>query len=233
VNNKNIYLIMLVISIIITGMTIAVSVNGTAGTKESLFNSPFVVFLFAAYVAIQVVCIFNIKGKLTMYRIGFYVLHCGLVIMLVGMFVYYIKGDKIVNVPVPVDGSTYSRIQRTAEETDSKASDSNFVDLDFALGFSDFKVEKYDDGSDKFYDAKMILVKRGVEEPEYKSLRVNYPIRINGWKIYLMNYENSGTGQIVDIMLKKNPGEYVTLSGIWMTIIGGFIMCLLRKRGAE
>lgn len=168
-----------------------------------------------------------------MYRIGFYVLHCGLVLMLVGMFIYYIAGDKVLNVPVPVDNSTYSKIQRSGDETNPDSREDNYIELDFALGFAEFKVDKYDDGSDKFYDAKMILIRRGVAEPEYQSLRVNHPVRVNGWKIYLMNYEESTTGQVVDIMLKKNPGEYVTLAGIWMAIVGGFIMCLLRKRGAE
>ena len=232
VSNKTFYIIMLVISVIISAMTIVVSVTKTAGTDESIFNSPFVVILFGVYVAVQIVCIFKIRGKLTMYRIGFYILQCGLVLTLVGMYIYYLNGDKLENVAVPVDGTTYSTIQRDADD-DKNDLDEKYVDLGFALGFSDFKVEKYEDGSDKFYDAKLIIVKRGVENPESKSLRVNHPVRAEGWKIYLMNYEEADTGKIVYILLKYNPGEYITLLGIWMTIIGGFIMCLLRKRGAE
>ncbi len=262
-NNKNMYIMLLVLTTIITGMTIAVSIMKTAGTEESLFNGPAIVFVLVAYVAIQVLCIVNIRGSLTVYRIGFYVLHCGLILMLCGMFIYYIKGDKVENVSVPVSEDTYSRIQRAStdidisDEMNNDASDDDsgnsrdssdsressdsiggnseakYVELDFALGVSSFEVEKYEDGSDKFYDAKLKLVKRGVADPIYETFRVNHPVRVNGWKIYLMNYEETPSGKVVYIMLKNNPGEYITLAGIWMTIIGGFIMCLLRKRGAK
>lgn len=227
------YLILLLLSAVITVITVIVSINKTSGTVDSLFNSPVIVFIFAAYVAIQVICIVGMRGKLTVYRMGFYVLHIGMVVMLTGMFVYYISGDKLENVAVPVGEDTYSRISRDVLVLESSTSpDKVFVDLDFALGISDFKVEKYEDGTDKHYEAKLKFVKKGVENPIYKSLTVNHPVEENGWKIYLMNYLEENGQTTVFIMLKYNPGEYVTLAGIWMIIVGSLIMCFFGKRGA-
>ena len=137
---RNIYIVLFGISVLMTIITVIVSITGTAGTEDSLFKSPWVVLIFALFVAIQVICLFTIKGKFTLYRIGFYLLHVGLVLFLTGSFVYYITGEKI-NVSIPVDPSTtYNQIKRsTVEEGESE-----FIKLNFDIGISDFKVEKYE-----------------------------------------------------------------------------------------
>ena len=61
--NKVSYIILLILTAIVTGITVIVSFAKTAGTEESLFNSPAIVFLFAAYVALQSICIISVRGK--------------------------------------------------------------------------------------------------------------------------------------------------------------------------
>lgn len=229
---KVLYLILLVLSAVMTVLTVITSVLGTAGTEQSVFHSTWVVFVFAAFVLIQLVCLFTLKPRFSVYYVGFYLLHIGLVLTLVGCFVYYLVGD-VVNVSIPVDRTAvYSEILR--EEPDS--SGNTTLKLGFGLGVTDFKVEKYTEetgvtGTDKHYEATLQILANGKRVPETVSLTVNHPHHQNGWKIYLMNYD-SITQSSVQLMLKKDPGEYVTLTGLWFIIIGTFVMCLLRRKGS-
>lgn len=230
--HKNLYLIFLVLTCILTLITVIVSANGTSGTENSFFHSPWVVFLFAAYVFIQIVCLFHVKPKFTLYRAGFYAMHIGLVLFLTGCFLYYVSGDMI-HVSVPIDpDAMYNEIQRdTVRDGESPTQR-----LDFYLGVSDFKVERYEaeEGEaavDKYYEATLRIMPEGSRGIKEIPLIVNGPHRESGWKIYLMNYDRMG-GSAVQLMLKNDPGEYVSLAGIWLTIAGSVIMCLLRKREA-
>lgn len=229
---KYLYVVFLVLTVVMTILTLYDSLAGISGTGDSIFRSVWVVFILTAFVAIQVICLFTIKPKFTLYRAGFYLLHVGLVLLLIGCFVYYIAGD-VVSVTVPVDDSAlYNQIKR--EEADEKGND--LLRLDFYLGVSDFTVERYEaeDGlpaSDKYYEATLRIMPEGTREVEEIELTVNHPHHEDGWKIYLMNYDRA-TESAVQLMLKYDPGEYVTLSGIWMIIAGVFVMCLFRKREA-
>ncbi len=229
---KNLYLSLFVLTLILTFITVIVSVSGTSGTEESLFRSPWMVFVFAAYVMIQIICLFSIKPKFTLYRAGFYAMHIGLVLFLTGCFVYYISGDMI-HVSVPIDpDAMYNEIRRdTVEEGESPTKR-----LDFYLGVSDFKVERYEaeEGEaavDKYYEATLRIMPEGSREIEEHALIVNGTHRESGWKIYLMNYDRMGQSA-VQLMLKYDPGEYISLAGIWLAIGGSVVMCLLRKREA-
>lgn len=227
---RNLYIVLFGVSVLMTILTVIVSVTGTAGTEESLFKSPWVVLIFALFVAIQVICLFTIKGKFTLYRVGFYLLHAGLVLFLTGSFVYYITGEKI-NVSVPVDPSTtYNQIKRS----EVKEGELEFVKLNFDIGISNFKVEKYEAeegkiAQDKYYEATLMIVPDGTRNVTSVPLIVNKPYRTGGWKIYLMGYDGT-TGSTVSLMLKRDPAEFVSTSGLWMVIAGAVIMCLLRKR---
>ena len=229
---KNLYLSLFVLTCILTLITVIVSVSNTSGTAESLFHSPWVVLLFAAYVFIQIVCLFSLKPKFSLYRAGFYALHVGLVLFLAGCFVYYIGGD-VVNVSVPVNPEgMYNEVRRNPVEEGKEST----LQLDFYLGISDFKVERYEpeeDGTtiDKYYEATLMIMPKGSREIESHALTVNGPHRENGWKIYLMNYDRTTEG-VVQLMLKYDPSEYIALAGILCVIAGSVMMCLLKKREA-
>ncbi len=215
------YVILLILTAVMLGLTIADSVigNGTSG----IFSSVWVVFILTAFVALQIVCLFMMKPTFNLRRAGFYLLHMGLVLFLVGCFVFYFFGQSI-PVYIPVDETmTYTKIQRE----DS----GELVDLGFGLGIKDFKVEKYDTGIDKYYEATLIIEDQTSLMQTDEKLIVNSPVRENGWKIYLMNYTVSSDGTYdIYLLLKRDPAEYISDAGIWMTVIGSFIMCFGRRR---
>lgn len=224
-------IIMALLFVVYLGFTVA----GSAQPERNIFSSIWVVVLLSAFAALQILCLFLTRPRFSLYRAGFYLLHIGLVLFLAGSFFYYLNGDKIA-VAVPVDPSaTYSRIQRDVPDSSGEV----YTDLNFGMGVSQFRVEKYDktkDGveSDKFYEATLNLTDRVSLRTRQVSLTVNHPYRYEGWKIYLMGYQDMGdTGyRTVSLLFKKDPGEYIALAGIWMIIAGSVVMCLLKKRKA-
>ncbi|HHW46180.1 MAG TPA: cytochrome c biogenesis protein ResB [Clostridiales bacterium] len=215
--------IMLAMTVILLGLTVWSSATGV-----KVFSNVWVVFLLAAFVALQTICLFSRKPKLSVYRIGFYVMHAGIVLFLIGSFIYYVSGDKL-TVAIPVEpGKQYSRIKRSEEV----AGKDMFVDLGFDIGVSDFKVEKYEPDergyqADRYYEATLVITDAKTRKTSEVALTVNNPYRKNGWKIYLMSHYNQS---LLNILFKKDPGEYVSLSGIWTMIIGSCMMCFTRHR---
>lgn len=213
------YIILTVFSVAVLGLTVADSVIGGG---SGLFSQGWVIFMFTAFVALQIVCLLKMKPTLKLHRIGFYILHFGLVLFLIGSFVYYSFGDKI-TVHIPVNGQTYSKIQRQ-ENTEE------FVDLGFGIGVADFKAEQYEDtGMDKYFEATLMLEDKTSLRVENKKLTVNNPVKDNGWKIYL--FGNTPQNNTVTLLLKNDPAETVTDIGLWMSIIGAFLMCIRKKTG--
>lgn len=214
---------MTVMTVILLGLTIWSSATGA-----KVFSNVWVVFLLAAFTALQIICLFSRKPKLSVYRIGFFVMHAGIVLFLIGSFIYYVSGDKL-TVSIPVEpGKQYSRIKRSEEAPGKEL----FVDLGFDIGVSDFKVEKYEPDergyqTDKYYEATLVITDAKTRETSEVALTVNNPYRKNGWKIYLMSHYNQS---LLNIMFKKDPGEYASLVGIWAMIIGSFMMCFTKHR---
>lgn len=227
---KYLYIGFFVASVILTVMTIIDSIKGAAGTSDSIFKGVLVVFVLAFYVFIQVICLFTLKPNFSLYRCGFYILHIGLVLFLTGSFIYYISGD-VINVSIPVNKDTiYSEIKR--EAPDKNGNDT--TKLGFGIGVSDFYVERYTEedgvaGADKHYEATLMIMEGGSRDIKETPLTVNNPHRQNGWKIYLMNYDRM-TESAVQLSFKYDPGEYISLTGIWFSVVGCFVMCLLRKK---
>jgi hypothetical protein len=91
----------------------------------------------------------------------------------------------------------------------------------------------------EFLDGARVIV-------ETKEISINHPVRFNGWKIYLMSYDDKtlsedGSPTVMFRMLfKHDPGEFVALAGIIMTIAGTICMCIIspgitairKKRGS-
>lgn len=225
---KYLYIGFFITSIILSIMTIIDSIKGTAGTADSTFKGVLVVFVLAFYIFIQVICLFTLKPNFSLYRCGFYILHIGLVLFLTGSFIYYISGD-VINVSIPVNkDAIYSEIKR--DTTDKNGNDT--TKLGFGIGVKDFYVERYTEehsDADKHYEATLMIMEGGTRDVKEIQLSVNNPHRQNGYKIYLMNYDRI-TESAVQLSFKYDPAEYISLSGIWFTIIGSVIMCLMRRK---
>lgn len=146
--------------------------------------------------------------------IGFYAMHLGLVVLLIGFAVFEIAGDSI-SANVPIGSETfYSNIGRENGEV---------CELGFNFRVTDFSIDYHDDGSEKQYRA-------GVEFADAVSLRidedelsVNHTIKKNGWRIYLMSY----SGEYVNLMFRYDPGEIWVKVGVWMTVAGTVLSLLV------
>ncbi len=196
-------------------------IPGFSWQPEIDFTGWFTVVIFFIFSIIQIFCVFT--EKFTVRKIGFYLLHIGLVMFLLGNFMYYVKGDSFYAY-IPIDGNTYSHIQRENGE---------FINLGFGIGAENFTVEKYSDGvTDKWYEADMIISSGNQREKDI--LAANHTIKKNGWKLYLMNYTVSSPGSEIDsiaVLFKHDPGEYTAVAGIIFIISGSFIACFTKERG--
>lgn len=170
----------LILSVLVLLMIVGAVVAVVQGDAEALTGGlAFVVF--ALFAALQVICLSVYKPGLTLYKIGFYLLHGGLLLMLVGFLAYALAGEQLnVDVPVNSAGSFYSSVQNEEGEMTS---------LGFGLRIDKFRVEKYEDtGNDKYYRADLTFVDTATLQQESGYLEVNRTMRNNGWKIYLMSY---------------------------------------------
>jgi len=177
------------------------------------FSNWYVVLLLGIFALTQIICI--ITQKFSFKKIGFYLLHIGLIAFLLGNFMYFMKGQ-LVEMVMPIDGMSYSSIKKDTGE---------FIDLGFGISINEFNLEKYPDTEvDKWYEVKVTVNRSGI--PENEILAVNNPVRANGWKMYLIDY----SGKSIGVLFKYDPGEYISLMGLWMIISGSFIMCFSGMR---
>lgn len=171
------------------------------------------------------VCISQIYGGKT-YKIGFFVLHGGLVILLVGFIVQNLVGQSIsIILDVGKLPATDSTVYTDVEDAQNK------MDLGFQVYATDMQVTYYPETQMvKEYDLTVQTV-RGFTDasPDTYKLKVNHPVRIDGYKVYLMSYANNS----VMLMVKYNPVEYTILLGIMATLAGTVVMCLFRKDGGS
>ncbi len=155
-------------------------------------------------------------------RIGFCMTHGGIVLLLAGFALFELGGDSITAaVPVSKEVYTYySNIQRENGEV---------CDLGFNICVENFEIETYEDGSDKQYYANLLFADAVTLKVESKELSVNHTVRKNGWKIYLMNYGYAadGMGEYVNLLFRRDPGEYVVKAGAAVLIAGTVLELLV------
>lgn len=298
------YLIMGVMTLIMVIAVIAVSASG----DNELLKGPLTFIIFGIYFVIQVGCILLMKPSLSIYKAGFYLLHIGVPLILIGLLMFEMFGETLsANVPENSNGAAYTRLQRE---------DQTFAEFGFGIRLNQFTVEKYESGADSYYGANFGIYEEneltgGMTNTENIVLEVNKTYRNNGWKIYLMSYDDgsaalpmteasdeyasvgggsqvaammaasgkyqnatvnyfvynaasggyssvssdyvsalegkctarvydNGNGTFsayfsqtyVNLLFKRDPGEYVVLAGMIFTIIGVILMCIIRGKKA-
>lgn len=145
--------------------------------------------------------------------LGFYAMHLGLVVVLIGFALFELAGDAVsANVPIGSD-TYYANIGRENGE---------ICELGFNFRITDFNVDYHEDGSEKQYRAGIEFADAVSLRVEKDELAVNHPIRKNGWRIYLMSY----SGDYVNLMFRYDPGDYVVKTGIWITAAGTILSLL-------
>ena len=156
-------------------------------------------------------------------RIGFYLTHAGIVLMLAGFALFELAGDSITAM-VPVDEKSptyYSNIQRE---------NGDFCDLGFHFRADNRNVEYYDDGSQKQYSAVLSFADPVTLKIDRQEISVNHPVRRDGWKIYLMSFVYIADGGydhgFVNLILRRDPGEYIVKAGV-VALVAGTVLELL------
>ncbi len=140
-------------------------------------------------------------------KIGFFLTHAGIVVLLLGFALFEVGGDTV-TASVPIGGeSYYANIQRESGEV---------CELGFNFRVDDFAVETYEDGSDKQYRATLSFADAVTLRVETEEISVNHTVRRGDWKIYLMNY---GSGY-VHLLFRRDPGEAVVKTGAVLMILG-------------
>lgn len=211
-----------IVSLILLGITLfflALTVVFSTGTSVNFRGFAVTGVLILAGILMAVSLVFAKPSGNLPKRIGFYLTHGGIVLMLAGFALFELAGDSI-TAEVPVGGETYySNIQRENGEV---------CDLGFNICVDDFAVEFYEDGSDKQYYADLLFADAVTLKVEKKELSVNHTVRKNGWKIYLMNYGYAmdGIGEYVNLLFRRDPGEYVVRAGV-IVLVAGTILELL------
>ena len=238
--------VLYILLFVVLAALLVMTVIASTGVHGVWSGTPIIIVLSALGIAIAVsVVAFN--PKKTVYSIGFYVLHIGIVAFLVGMMGYSVAGVETYASPVNTSSVTsvmeYRMHQMGYADRQISAlkgynnriggSDGEVIDLGFNFRIVDFKTEYYDDGvSVKHYEATVEFLNSKDGSVDRVSLTVNHPIYRNGWKIYLMDVGTNPTFgyQQVQLMFKKDPTEFLSMSGIVLTIIGTFMMCLIRPK---
>ena len=197
-----------------------------------------VLYILLATVALLLVicvCISRIYGGTT-YKLGFFVLHGGLAVLLVG-FILQSALMQSVSFILDVDGNYLTSDQPTVY-TDSRDALKQ-LDLGVEMSAVDMDVQYYENGMEKEYTLTL-ETRKSIDDPAPVSyeLKINHPIRINGHKIYLMSYVKAdpATGYYSDavvLMAKYNPMEYTIIFGMLTTLAGSIVMCLFRKDGGK
>lgn len=181
------YVVMLILTVILAIASIAAAATGDI----SLLTGGLAALVFIIFAVLQIICIAIYQPAFTPYKVGFYCMHVGLLLLLAGLAAFELAGnDMTVQVPVSESGAYYDNIKNEDGET---------VDLGFAFKVTDFAIEKYESGADKYYRADVAFTDPTTLAVENDYLEVNRTLRRNGWKIYLMDY-NDG--------LKTLSGQY-------------------------
>lgn len=223
---EKLYLFFAALSVTIIVLTLISSLQKTSGTGDSVFawgDGMMTVVVCTIFALIQFICLFTFKPRKNIRTLGFYLLHIGLLVLLLGCFLYY-------NAGTDNDEDGIKDNLKYVQVVPSDKIYSEYATLGFGIGITDAGVTYYRDGTPKYYYADMIVDLGTGESAKKITLSVNHPHHENGWKIYLMDY-NDTTGQVT-LMFKRDPGEYLTSAGIWMVIIGTFLMCFVRRRKA-
>ncbi len=169
-------------------MTLLTAVLAVASTiaavsgKIDIFTGGLAATLFIIFAILQIACISVYQPAFSCYKIGFYLMHLGLLILLSGLAAFELAGsEQTVQVPVNENGSFYSSIRNKSGEEN---------DLGFSFRINSFRVDKYDSGNDKYYRADVEFLEPTTLRQTKDYLEVNRTLRQNGKKIYLMDYSD-------------------------------------------
>ena len=250
-NKKLSYVLYGILGLVLAALFVLTVIASVGGEPWGGTVTVVVLLLLGLAIVISLVAFNPRKGA---YSIGFYLSHLGIVAFLAGCLIYA-AGGYSVTVAVPNGGSVTSVVeyqmmqmglssdqiaglkgyynQIPGDQIDEASGKKLPVDLGFNLRITDFVTEYYDEAKQnvKHYEATVELLYPDGKQ-ETRTLAVNRTLRINGWKLYLMDV---GVDEIygyekVHVTFKRDPAEWLSTSGIVLTILGTFLMCFGKPR---
>ena len=181
------YLALTLLTVILAVASVVAAVSGTI----DIFTGGLAAVVLILFAILQIACISVYQPAFTPYKVGFYLLHLGLLILLSGLAAFELAGsEKTVQVPVNENGSFYSSIRNESGEEE---------DLGFSFRLNSFRVEKYESGADRYYRTDVEFLDPTTLRQTTDYLEVNRTLRQNNKKIYLMDYSDG---------LKTLSGQY-------------------------
>lgn len=215
-NRRISFVLYIVLAVVCAAILVMTMISPSVGGAFSGMPIVIVLFCLAAAILVSLVA-FNPRKNA--YSIGFYILHIGIVMFLVGSFVFTVSGQKLRVDLMEGDDIYYNRVPAGEE----------VIDLGFSVRLEDFTEELYDDGSPRYYEAVLGFYDGTDEFSEVVT--VNHPLYVGDWKIYLMGVSESESGaSYVSFLFKNDSVEFISTAGIILTIIGTFCMCLIKPR---
>lgn len=214
-------LVMAIVSALIFFTTLIYALSGVNIFNDSKEFTGILLAVFGVLTAVCL-CISVVGGSIT-YKVGFYVLHGGIVLLVAGFIIYGLFGEKY-DVSVFRGDTFYNSINDTTSE------ENKLIDLGFSFRFDGVEAEYHldEDGNPtvapKMYTAYLTVLYPNTDSPQRVEIAVNRPVHINGYKIYLMSMSNDGQNGAT-LLFKKDPAEYTVTAGMVMMIIGSFVMC--------
>ena len=238
------YIVLGIFTMALLVMAILASVQGKNADYPIVSAVAFT--LLGGAIAVSLVA-FN--PRKSFYDIGFYLLHIGIVIFILGMMIFAVKGSsRYVSLPdiSSISDLTENQMKNIYGWSDRDidklrsyrnqigSDDGEIIDLGYNFRIADFLTDYYEDGeSVRYYEATVeFFLSDGTIEKV--PLSVNHPIYRSGWKIYLMNVGTSPYGyEQVNLLLKKDPAEFISVAGIILIILGTFMICILPKNSLK
>lgn len=82
----------------------------------------------------------------------------------------------------------------------------------------------------RWFEAEVQITVNG--DSQSRRLAVNHPLLVNGWQILLVSY---GTEPIryVELAFKQSPGHRLVVGGIWVVLVGVFMLCFIKPIDQE
>ena len=112
---SNIYIFSMIVLIVVTAVIMLLSCIQMF--IDPIFNMANWVTIIALGIFSIVMLVYILLEKFHVRKIGFYLLHAGLILVLIGSFMYFLKGQSY-QITFPVDNSGYYKVIATTEENE-------------------------------------------------------------------------------------------------------------------
>jgi len=145
-------------------------------------------------------CVFYAeKGRWT--RIGVYVVHLSIILMVLGALVGSLFGFKA---NLQLDEGATTDIVYTAK---TRAP----IKLDFSIKCNEFEVKFYDTGAPDDYRSNLTIIEDG-KESFTENIRVNHPLRYKGINIFQASYGTAAPDSALFEILENTTGESIKIT---------------------